>query len=119
MKRFTRFLKGLSDIKADSEYKTFEKVINENEQFAVLTEQEKVSQFSAYLQDLKNQDEGQISDEAADKAKKKKAKKKRSKRKRSYESSEGENPRESSEERSESRSRSRSHRRKSKKEKEK
>lgn len=115
----TRFLKGLSDIKPDSEYKTFEKVINENEQFAILTEQEKVSQFNAYLQDLKNQDEGQISDEALDKAKKKKAKKKRNKRKRSYESSEGENPRDSSEERSESRSRSRSrdHRKKNRKDK--
>jgi len=104
LKRYVRFLKTLPDIKPDSDFKSFEKVINENEQFAGLTQEEKASAFVSYLQDLKTQDdEGQISDDHdGERHKKKRSKKRRKNKKKNYDSSDNEG------ESDESRSRSRS-----------
>jgi len=117
MRKYTRFLRKLPNLKPDSEYKTFEKEINENELFAALKEEEKVAGFTSFLQDLKTQDEGQISgDEGdADKHKKKRSKKKRKNKKKAYDSSDNEDH-SSDESRSPSRSPSPDHKRSSKKE---
>jgi len=111
VKKFTKFLKSLPDLKSDSEYKDFEKLINENEQFSSIQESDKISSFLSVTKDLRNQDEGQISDEGLEMHKKKKTKKKRKNRKKNYESSDEDAREDSSDEshrRSESKSQSRS-----------
>ncbi len=109
LRRLVRFLRTLPDIKPDSEYKSFEKVISENEQFAGLTEEEKASTFASYLKDFKTHqdDEGQISDEnEGERHKKKRSKKRRKNKKKNYDSSDNEEDRDHSSDESKSRSRS-------------
>lgn len=121
LKKLTKFIKGLPDIKSDSEYKDFGNIIKENEQFASIPEEEKISCFLNVTQELKNQDEGQISDEGLERHRKKKTKKKRRNKKKNYDSSDNDNKREESSDdshkKSESKNQSRSNSREQRKKK--
>ena len=55
IKRFNKFLKSLKEVKADSQYKTFEARIKEQgpSSFPLLTEEEYPKLFEAYTKELK------------------------------------------------------------------
>jgi FF domain. len=118
VKKFNKFLKSLSGLTSESQYQNHEQTIEENIEFSGLSKEEKQQLFQEYVQSLKMEDEGQISEGERDKSKKKKAKKKKKTHRRDSSEEDGYSS-EASRHRSESKSRSRSRSKERKKRKEK